>query len=111
MPTGQVQPEFIERLHAIGEWTAKNGETIYGTRGGPIPPRSWGVSTQKDGKTYLHILDLKDEYLALPEVAGVKQAHLYHATTQLELKTLDGGLLLRVPATLRDPIDTIVVLD
>ena len=47
MPTGQVQPEFIERLHAIGEWTAKNGETIYGTRGGVISPRSWGVSTRE----------------------------------------------------------------
>ena len=111
MPTGQVQPEFIERLHAIGEWTAKNGETIYGTRGGPIPPRSWGVSTQKDGKTYVHILDLKDEYLALPAVTGVKQAHLYHATTPIEMKSLDGGMLLRVPSGVRDPIDTIVVLE
>jgi alpha-L-fucosidase len=98
-------------LHAIGEWTAKNGETIYGTRGGVISPRSWGVSTEKDGKTYIHILDLKDEYLALPAVPGVKQAHLYHSKTPLELKTLDGGLLLRVPTNVRDSIDTIVVLE
>ena len=98
-------------FRSIGEWTAKNGETVYGTRGGPIPPRSWGVSTQKDGKTYVHILDLKDEYLALPAVPGVKQAHLYRANTQIELKALDGGMLLRVPASLRDPIDTIIVLE
>ena len=111
MPTGQVQPEFIERLHAIGEWTAKNGDTIYGTRGGPIPPRSWGVSTQKDGKTYVHILDLKDEYLALPAVPGVKRAHLFHSTAPVEMKTLDGGLLLKLPENVRDPIDTIVVLE
>ncbi|HEX4379608.1 MAG TPA: hypothetical protein VH022_06225, partial [Candidatus Acidoferrum sp.] len=90
---------------------AKNGETIYGTRGGPIPPRSWGVSTQKDGKTYVHILDLKDDYLALPAVANVKHAHLFHSSTQLEIKPLDGGLLLKVPEGVRDPIDTIVVLE
>src|SRR6266849_6298262 len=52
MATGQVQPEFVERLHAVGKWTEKYGDTIYGTRGGPIAPRSWGVSTQKAGKTY-----------------------------------------------------------
>ena len=111
MATGQVQPEFVERLHAIGEWTGKYGETIYGTRGGPISPRSWGVSTQKNGKTYLHILDLKDEYLALPAVPGTKEAHLFLGGAQLELKPLDGGLLLHIPQSVRDPIDTIVILN
>jgi alpha-L-fucosidase len=111
MPTGQVQPEFVERLHAIGQWTEKYGDTIYGTRGGPITPRSWGVSTQKAGKTYLHILDLADEYLALPALPGIKQAHLFGTNAKLELKALDGGLLLRIPKDARDPIDTIVVLE
>ena len=110
MPTGKVQPEFVERLHAIGEWMQKNGDTIYGTRGGPITPRSWGVSTQKGQDIFVHVLDWKDEYLALPELPGVTRAHLFGSNAPLELKPLNGGLLLRLPKEGREPIDTIVVL-
>jgi alpha-L-fucosidase len=111
MSTGKVQPEFIERLHAIGEWVAKNGETIYGTRGGPITPRSWGVSTKKGDTVYVHVLDWKDEYLALPDLPGVKEAHLFRSNAKLDVQKLDGGMLLHLPAAVRDPVDTIVVLE
>jgi alpha-L-fucosidase len=111
MPTGKVQPEFIERLRAVGLWMMKNGDTVYGTRGGPIAPRSWGVSTQKGSDVFLHVLDWKDQYLALPDLPGIKTAHLFGSTAPLELKGLNGGLLLRLPEESRDPIDTIVVLE
>jgi energy-converting hydrogenase Eha subunit B len=58
----------------------------------------------------VHVLDWKDEYLALPELPGVTGAHLYGSNTPLELKLLNGGMLLRLPGAIRDPIDTIVVL-
>ncbi|MGH9673234.1 MAG: alpha-L-fucosidase, partial [Bryobacteraceae bacterium] len=45
MPSGRIQPEFVERLREMGQWMRKNGESIYGTRGGPIAPRPWGVTT------------------------------------------------------------------
>jgi alpha-L-fucosidase len=111
MPTGQVQPEFVERLRAMGRWLGKNGDTIYGTRGGPITPRSWGVSTQKGNEIFLHVLDWSDEYLALPEVPGIKAAHLFGSNIPLELKPLNGGLLLHLPKQNSDPMDTIVVLE
>ena len=95
----------------MGDWLEKNGETIYGTRGGPISPRSWGVSTRKGNKVYLHVLNWQDDYLALPAVAGIQEAHLFSTNAQVELKPLDGGLLLRLPKDSRDPIDTIVVLE
>ena len=110
MSTGEVSPEFVERLHAMGAWLEKNGETIYGTRGGPITPRPWGVSTVKGDKVYLHVLDWKDEYLVLPDLPGIGQAHLYGSTTKLDLSRLNGGTLLHLPKEL-DPIDTIVVLE
>ncbi|MBO9637516.1 MAG: alpha-L-fucosidase, partial [Siphonobacter aquaeclarae] len=57
MPNGEIQPEFVERLAAAGKWLQANGETIYGTRGGIVPPQDWGVSTRKgDGLHYFHIL-------------------------------------------------------
>jgi alpha-L-fucosidase len=111
MATGKVQPEFVERLQAIGQWMDKYGDAVYGTRGGPITPRSWGVSTQKGNNIYLHVLDWKDEYLALPDFQDIKEAHLFGADTKLELKALSGGLLLHLPKEGRDPIDTIVVFE
>jgi alpha-L-fucosidase len=110
MSTGKVQPEFVERLHAMGDWMAKNGETIYGTRGGPITPRSWGVSTKKGNTVYLHVLDWKDDYLALPDLPGAKEAHLFGSNAKLDLQKLNGGMLLHLPAGVRDPVDTIVVM-
>lgn len=110
-PDGTLQPEFLERLRAVGAWTAKYGETIYGTRGGPITPRSWGVSTQKGKRVYLHILDWKDEYLALPVVEGVSKARMFEGGAAAELKKVEGGMVLRLPKSGRDGVDTVVVLE
>ncbi len=109
MPNGKIQPEFVERLRAMGEWTQKNGETIYGTRGGPVPPRSWGASTQKDGKIYIHVLDWTDDLLALP-LLSVKDARLFSTGWPVEMTRLKDGLVLHLPKQ-RDEIDTIVVLN
>ncbi len=64
-PDGTLPEQALERLKAMGEWLSDNGETIYGTRGGFIAPQSWGVTTQKDNKLYVHILDLKENALTL----------------------------------------------
>lgn len=57
MPNGEIQPEFIERLHWMGNWLKTYGESIYNTKGGYIRPQSWGCITQKPGKIYVHVLD------------------------------------------------------
>ena len=102
-----------------------NGESIYGTRGGPITPRPWGVTTQKGNKTYVHVLDWPDDLLVLPGwPKPVKSAVLLGsgrpiqfqvALTQSQygaaVSVLDGELLLRLPKADRDPIDTVVVLE
>ena len=56
MPSGKVQPEFIDTLKAVGAWMNKNGESIYGTRGGLVAPQEWGVVTEKNKTLYVHIL-------------------------------------------------------
>jgi len=109
MPTGKVQPEFIERLHAMGEWLRKNGESIYGTRGGPLKPRPWGVTTAKPGKIYVHVFDWNDDLLALPKLANVRSASLLQSGQAVEVRQLDGGTVLRLPPG-RDPVDMVIVL-
>ena len=50
----------------MGRWLRANGETIYGTQAGPVRPRSWGVTTRRGDKIYVHILDWPDEELFVP---------------------------------------------
>ena len=109
MPSGSIQPEFSERLHAMGEWLRANGDSIYNTRGGPIKPRPWGVTTQKGNKIYVHVLDWQDDLLALPVIPGIRRATLLTNGNDVEVHETEHGTLLHLPQ--HDPIDTIVVLE
>ena len=111
MPNGKIQPEFVERLKAIGAWLDKNGESIYGTRGGPITPRPWGVTTQRGNKIYVHILDWQDAALLLPKLPRkIDSASILGTGEKVEVVEADYGTVLKLPASARDPVDNIVVL-
>ena len=59
-PDGTIDPESTARLEGIGRWMEKYAFTIRPTRGGPVAPQSWGVTTQTPEVVYLHILNLAD---------------------------------------------------
>jgi alpha-L-fucosidase len=108
---GEVQPEFVDRLNKVGEWLKTYGETIYGTREGPITPRSWGVTTTKGGKIYVHILDWQDNYLVLPPLVGIRSARAFETGEKMNIQRINGALLLTVPKVTPEPLDRIVVLE
>jgi len=111
-PDGTIQPEFVERLREVGDWLAKNGESIYGTRGGPIPPRPWGVTTHAGDRVFVHVLDWPDRVLALPKLARtVRGAHYLKDGRDVPVSLDADALLLRLDPDAADPIDTIVVLE
>ena len=56
-PDGTVQPEFQERLRAVGEWMKLNGDSIYGTTYGPWQKLQFGRSTAKGKTIYVHVFD------------------------------------------------------
>ena len=112
MPNGKIQPEFVTRLREMGQWLARYGESVYGTRGGPLAPRPWGVTTQRGNKVYVHILDWQDSSLALPALPGkVKSAHFLKDGSRAEIAETAGGLVLQIPPSARDGFDTIAVLE
>ena len=112
MPDGRIQPEHASRLREMGSWLKTNGETIYGTRGGPLTPRSWGVCTQKGNKVYVHVLDWQDEVITMPMPGkGVKSAKLFADKTPVKFAKSDMGLSIRIPADKRQSVDTIVELE
>lgn len=110
-PDGTIQDEFVSRLKEIGAWMTKNGDSIHGTRGGPIAPRPWGVTTRKTGKVFVHILDWPDPVLVLPRLqTPVKSARLLATGQSVATRLVDRGLLLTLPEQGRDEIDTVVEL-
>jgi alpha-L-fucosidase len=111
-PDGTIQPEFVERLHQMGQWLAQYGESIYGTRGGPIAPHPWGVTTQKDNKVYVHVLDWPDPTLWIPTPGpSVTAAYSLKDHAKVEVSKSESGVFLRLPARALDDFDTVVVLE
>ena len=110
MPNGKIQPEFVERLRGMGEWLKVNGESIYGTRGGPLPPGLWGAMTQKPGKIYVHVLNAEKPLPALSGLPKVNRAKALASGAPVEVTQVKGGIVLRLPEKL-DPSDTVIVLD
>jgi alpha-L-fucosidase len=113
MPDGRIQPEFVTRLKEVGQWLEKNGESIYGTRNGPLTPRPWGVTTRKGNKVYLHIINWQDPVLSMPKMPQkVKSAKFLKDGSKVEFLEHDKyGFFIRIPRSAMDEIDTIVVLE
>ena len=111
MPNGKIQPEFVQTLKEMGQWMAKYGETIQGTRGGPIESKSWGISTQKDKKVFLHVLKAEDSNLLLSGFTQkINSISLFGTATKLKFKQDAFGTTVELPTKL-DEIDTILVIE
>jgi alpha-L-fucosidase len=111
-PDGTIQPEAVERLQAVGQWLAKNGESIYGTRRGPVPPRPWGVTTRRGARVYVHVLDWADRTLSLPAWGErVTSARMLATGERVTVTDTDGGVTLTLPAASPGELNRVVVLE
>lgn len=108
-PNGELPATAIERLKEVGHWMDIYGETIYGTRGGDVAPRQWGVSTRKGNRLFIHILDLKDNGLYIPLTAKVSKAVQFADKTPIQFKQTKQGVLLELPKV-PDEIDYVIEL-
>ena len=110
MPNGEIQPEFVERLHAVGEWLSRYGESIYGTRGGPLAPADWGVTTQKDEKIYVHVLHWNAPLLALGPIAKIYSAKNLVSGSPVQFTQSADGVILKLPPAARGEVDRAIIL-
>ncbi|MBN1844280.1 MAG: alpha-L-fucosidase [Sedimentisphaerales bacterium] len=110
MPDGRMEPRQVEVLRQVGSWLERNGESIYGTRGGPFKPTSSLVSTRKGNTVYVHVLQWGDEKITLPPLPKkvIKSQWLGGGTASIV--QADSGITLTVPRPDSENIDTIVKL-
>jgi alpha-L-fucosidase len=112
MPTGEIQEEFQARLREVGTWLGRNGESIYGTRGGPVDPRPWGVTTQHGDRVYVHVLDWSDAELSLPPLPRrVRAAALLVGGAAVPFRETATGVTLTLPRRAEGEVDQVVAVD
>lgn len=109
-PDGVIDPAQAGLLREIGAWLQKNGESIYGTRGGPWKPAAGVVSTRRDNLVYVHVLRADGDTVALPDIGQTIQSASLLDGRPIRFRQSPAGLELFVPAMMRDRIDTVVKL-
>ncbi len=109
-PTGALEPRFEQRLAQIGDWLQEYGDTIYGTRGGPVLAGEWGGCTYRENKIFVHILQWNEDEVILSGVPGKLLSWKARNTENVKLTETPEGLVVTVPVKDRDAIDTILEL-
>lgn len=109
-PNGEIPAVAVQRFKEIGEWLSRYGETIYGTTNGEVAPQSWGVSTRKGNKLYIHILNHDEKVLFLPMQTKVKKAVRYDDKQKVRFTQDGDGVILRL-GEVPEGVDYIVELD
>ncbi|MFZ1935806.1 MAG: alpha-L-fucosidase [Thermoguttaceae bacterium] len=109
-PDGSIEPQQVKRLKEMGQWLAKYGESIYGTRGRPFPRGAWGAATYKGDTVYVHILDANLDTVTLPPLAGKIVGSSVLTGGTATVKQTEKSIEIAVPKADRQEIDTIVAL-
>lgn len=111
MPNGEIQPEFVTRLDAVGRWLDKNGATIYSTKGGFVSPQEWGCVTQKDKKIYIHLFKNPGESFNIDIPGKIKSATLFDGKTKVGFKQTKTGTVIDLKNIEFNDIDTIIEIE
>jgi alpha-L-fucosidase len=110
-PDGAIQPEFQERLRAIGDWLAVNGDSIYGTTYGPIQGNPAVRTTAKRTTVYVHVFDWPTSMLELTGLQPkVISAHLLGNGQQLKFKQSEQKIQVELPSQAPDPNASVIAL-
>jgi len=111
-PEGTIQPEFEERLLAIGAWLKTNGEAIYGTTYGPWQNLPFGRTTAKGNIIYLHVFQWPGASLTVP-ATGIKvgKVTLLAGRRPLEFSQNGSSVVIQLPPDAPDPAASVLSIE
>jgi alpha-L-fucosidase len=112
MPDGRIEPRQVDILKQVGEWLDKNGESVYGTRGGPWKPGKDLASTRKGNAIYVHLLNDETNTIELTAIPRQIVSASFLNGGNIEFTNRDNILILEMPKAehQRDAGDTVVKL-
>ncbi|MEZ4831167.1 MAG: alpha-L-fucosidase [Caldilineaceae bacterium] len=121
MADGTIPDLQRERLRALGDWLAVNGEGIFGSRpwaraegAAHSDGQSVGVRyTQKDGKIYAFLMDAPSHAEIVIDdfpIRDAAQIHLLGSPDPLKFSAVEGGVLVNLPALYSgSPVHTLCI--
>jgi alpha-L-fucosidase len=111
---GTFPIESMHRLETIGLWMQVNGDSIYGTTAGRFRDLSFGRSTTKKNRIYLHIFDWpKDGKLIIPGLMSTPVSATFLQDPNIPIGvTLEAtDVILAVPDKTLDLNATVIELE
>ncbi|RPD39647.1 alpha-L-fucosidase [Chitinophaga barathri] len=114
---GEFPAESIRSLKGIGAWMKVNGEAIYGTKGSPLKPQSWGRVTRKQdgGNTVLYLSVFEWPANGSLEVAGlnkkIKNASVIGTNAAVKFSNGGDNTMFTVPAKGTNDIATVIKVE
>jgi alpha-L-fucosidase len=116
MGDGQIDPKDLDILNAIGKWMSVNSESIFGTIVSPLPLQSWGTTTYRPSKLYLHVFQWPTDGKLI--VGGLKsnilKAYVMADASKRSLKfnrINDMDIVVELPQKVIDASNTVIVLE
>lgn len=111
-PDGQIQPEFQERLKAIGAWLTLNGDSIYGTTYGPVQNVAGLRTTVGPKSLYVHLFDWTPPTCTLTGIdTRVLSARLLANGAPLKFRQNEDKLEIEIPPSSPDPDVSVIALN
>ena len=107
MPDGRIEPRQVEVLKQVGAWMEVNGESIYGSRGGPWKPTPAMTSTRKGSVVYIHVLKADGDRIELPALPHKVESASVLGDGKIEVETVDGKFIFHLPKK-RGPLATVI---
>jgi alpha-L-fucosidase len=108
MASGEIEPRQVEVLKGIGTWLNKYGESIYGTRGGPLKNGKWGGMTQKGNVVYVHVLEWDKNQVKLPPLKAKIVSSKVLTGGEAKIEQTTDGLIIHMSVDQQKKPDTIV---
>ena len=94
-PDGRIEPRQVERLKELGAWIRPHADAIYGSRGGPYKPGTWGVSTCKGRSIFLFVLHWpEDGKIVLPPLGTWVKRVIYRSGAHIDVAQDEEHLTL-----------------
>ena len=109
-PDGTFAEGESKVARAMGEWLAKYGDAIYGTRGGPYRNGSWGGSCHKGNKLFLHIYRLPESGMSFDPLPSRVISARTLTGAPVSFSQSDKELLIKVAKAGQDSPVTVVEL-
>jgi alpha-L-fucosidase len=110
MSDGRIEPRQAQVLRGVGDWLRQNGESIYGTRGGPYKSSKVVASTRKGNAIYVHLLKPATRMTLSPLSRKVRNAVLLSGE-KVEVNQTADGISLQIPVERRSGAHAVVRLD